>query len=108
VWDVLLLDGLDVLFRVALAVLKSHEAELLRCESIPAVYVALESLPTRMWQPDKLLQVSGAPTVVLRALNVVFFGQLELDLRPTIVHADIVKKREAHVDALRALSQPTE
>ena len=57
VWDVLLLDGLDVLFRVALAVLKSHEAELLRCESIPAVYVALESLPTRMWQPDKLLQV---------------------------------------------------
>jgi small G protein signaling modulator 3 len=58
VWDVLLLDGLDVLFRIALAVLKSHEAELLRCESIPAVYVALESLPTRMWQPDKLLQVS--------------------------------------------------
>jgi hypothetical protein len=61
VWDVLLLDGLDVLFRVALAVLKSHEAELLRCESIPAVYVALESLPTRMWQPDKLLQVRSLP-----------------------------------------------
>jgi hypothetical protein len=61
VWDVLLLDGLDVLFRIALAVLKSHEAELLRCESIPAVYVALESLPTRMWQPDKLLQVSSHP-----------------------------------------------
>ena len=58
VWDVLLLDGLDVLFRVALGVLKCHEAELLRCDSIPAVYVALESLPTRMWQPDKLLQVS--------------------------------------------------
>ncbi|KAI9433667.1 TBC-domain-containing protein, partial [Lactarius indigo] len=85
VWDVLLLDGLDVLFRIALGILKSHEAELLRCDSIPAVYVALESLPTRMWQPDKLLQ-------------------LELDLRATIVHADIVKKREAHVAALRALS----
>lgn len=62
VWDVLLLDGLDVLFRIALAVLKSHEAELLRCESIPAVYVTLESLPTRMWQPDKLLQVRFPPT----------------------------------------------
>ncbi|KAF8274629.1 rab-GTPase-TBC domain-containing protein [Lactarius quietus] len=85
VWDVLLLDGLDVLFRVALGILKTHEAELLRCDSIPAVYVALESLPTRMWQPEKLLQ-------------------LELELRATIVHADIVKKREAHVDALRALS----
>ncbi|KAH9981699.1 rab-GTPase-TBC domain-containing protein [Russula compacta] len=71
VWDVLLLDGLDVLFRIALAVLRSHEAELLRCDSIPA-------LPTRMWQPDKLLQ-------------------LELELRTTI-------KREAHVAALRALS----
>jgi hypothetical protein len=32
--------------------------------------------------------------------------QLELELRPTIVQADIVKKREAHVAALVALSQP--
>ena len=30
--------------------------------------------------------------------------QNELELRPTIVHADIVKKREAHIAALRALS----
>jgi small G protein signaling modulator 3 len=29
----------------------------LLCESIPAVYVALENLPTRMWQADKLLLV---------------------------------------------------
>ncbi|KAF7375613.1 GTPase activating rab protein [Mycena sanguinolenta] len=59
VWDVFLVDsyGLDVLFRVALAILRSNELELLRCESIPAVYVALENLPTRMWQADKLLQV---------------------------------------------------
>ena len=119
VWDVLLLDGLDVLFRVALAVLKSHEAELLRCESIPAVYVALESLPTRMWQPDKLLQVRSLspPTpschvygadrvsVLCRVVPPRFF-QNELELRPTIVHTDIVKKRETHVAALRALSEP--
>ena len=57
VWDVFLVDGLDVLFRVALGILRSNEAELLRCESIPAVYVALENLPTRMWEADKLLQV---------------------------------------------------
>ncbi|KAI0291382.1 rab-GTPase-TBC domain-containing protein [Multifurca ochricompacta] len=85
VWDVLLLDGLDVLFRIGFGILKSHEAELLRCDSIPAMYVALESLPTRIWQPDKLLQ-------------------LELDLRPAIVHADIVKKCDAHIVALRALN----
>jgi hypothetical protein len=41
-------------------------------------------------------------------LKVYDFPQLELDLRPTIVHADIVKKREAHVTALRALSEPAE
>lgn len=35
----------------------SNELELLECESIPAVYVALENLPTRMWEADKLLLV---------------------------------------------------
>ena len=52
-----LVDGLDILFRVALAILRSNEQELLRCESVPAVYVALENLPTRMWEADKLMQV---------------------------------------------------
>lgn len=51
------MDGLDVLFRIALGILKGNEQELVQCESISAVYVALENLPTRMWQPDKLLQV---------------------------------------------------
>jgi small G protein signaling modulator 3 len=60
VWDVFLVDGLDVLFRIAMAILKGNEAELLQCQSIPAVYVALENLPTRMWEADKLLQVSPA------------------------------------------------
>lgn len=56
-WDVFLVDGLDVLFRVALAILRTNEDELVHCDSIPAVYVALESLPNRMWCPDKLLKV---------------------------------------------------
>ncbi|KAJ6615893.1 hypothetical protein B0H10DRAFT_2039447, partial [Mycena sp. CBHHK59/15] len=84
VWDVFLVDGLDVLFRVALAILRSNEAELLHCESIPAVYVALENLPTRMWQADKLLQS-------------------ETDLRTSITHADLVDRCETHVAALKQL-----
>ena len=56
VWDVFLVDGIDVLFRLAMAILRIGEQELLLCESVPAVYVALESLPTRMWESDKLLQ----------------------------------------------------
>lgn len=52
-----MVDGLDVLFRIALAILRNNEQELLRCESIPSIYVALESLPNRMWRSDKLLKV---------------------------------------------------
>ncbi|KAF9070341.1 rab-GTPase-TBC domain-containing protein [Rhodocollybia butyracea] len=84
VWDVFLVDGLDVLFRVALAILRNNEAELLCCQSIPAVYVALENLPTRMWEADKLLQS-------------------ESDLRTSVLHADLVQKRETHVAALGQL-----
>ncbi|KAF9450458.1 TBC-domain-containing protein [Macrolepiota fuliginosa MF-IS2] len=81
VWDVFLVDGLDVLFRIALAILRRNEQELLSCESIPAVYVALENLPTRMWEADKLLQV-------------------EAELRPVLVHSDIIAKRDKHVAEL--------
>ena len=60
VWDLFFVDGLDVLFRIALGILKMSESELLACKSISAVYIALESLPTRMWQADKLLLVSSS------------------------------------------------
>ncbi|KAH9948602.1 TBC-domain-containing protein [Amylocystis lapponica] len=85
VWDVFLVDGLDVLFRVAFGVLRSNEQELLHCASIPAVYVALESLPNRMWEADKLLQS-------------------EADLRSSIVHIDIVRRRNAHIANLKQLA----
>jgi len=84
VWDVFLVDGLGVLFRIAFAILKGNEQELVQCESISAVYVALENLPTRMWQPDKLLQ-------------------MELELRTTMTSAELVRRRGVHVDALRCL-----
>ncbi|KAJ3911896.1 GTPase activating rab protein [Lentinula edodes] len=84
VWDVFLVDGLDVLFRVALAILRSNESELLACQSIPAVYVALENLPTRMWEADKLLQ-------------------FEADLRSSVLHTDLVQKRETHITSLKQL-----
>ncbi|KAG6829677.1 hypothetical protein H0H87_010517 [Tephrocybe sp. NHM501043] len=84
VWDVFLVDGLDVLFRVALGILRSNEQELQQCESIPAVYVALENLPTRMWEADKILQ-------------------LEIELRSLMIHGDLLSKREAHAAALSKL-----
>ncbi|KAJ7595099.1 rab-GTPase-TBC domain-containing protein [Mycena floridula] len=84
VWDLFLVDGLDVLYRMALGILLGNEQELLACNSIPAVYVALENLPTRMWEADKLIQ-------------------WEADLRASVLHADLVSKRAAHVEALSQL-----
>jgi len=84
VWDVFLVDGLDVLFRVALGILRNNEQELLQCESIPAMYVALENLPTRMWEADKVIQ-------------------LEVDLRASMIHTDLVNRRKAHVATLSQL-----
>ncbi|TRM64764.1 rab-GTPase-TBC domain-containing protein [Schizophyllum amplum] len=83
-WDVFMVNGLDVLFRVALAILKMNEQELLQCESISAVYVALESLPTRMWEADKLIQASA-------------------DLRGSVTHNDLLNKRNTHVATLSQL-----
>ena len=59
---------MDVLFRVAFSILRMSEQELLHCTSIPAVYVALESLPNRMWETDKLLQVGLSAMSVHRLL----------------------------------------
>ncbi|KAF8532315.1 rab-GTPase-TBC domain-containing protein [Gautieria morchelliformis] len=85
VWDVFIVDGLDVLFRIALSILRINEAELLQAKSVPALYVTLESLPTRMWEVDKLLRN-------------------EVELRPYVVNADIIKKRNARVKELKDLS----
>lgn len=59
-----MVDGLDVLFRIAFAILRGNEEELLRCDSISAVYVALENLPNRMWRADKLIKVCH-PTITM-------------------------------------------
>ncbi|KAL4250907.1 hypothetical protein ABKN59_005233 [Abortiporus biennis] len=85
VWDVFLVDGIDVLFRVAFAILRNNEQELLSCETIPAVYVALESLPNRMWRADKVIK-------------------REIELRSTIIHSDIVKRRDHHIAVLKNIS----
>ncbi|KAF8313582.1 TBC-domain-containing protein [Clavulina sp. PMI_390] len=69
VWDVLFLEGMDVLFRVALAMLKMNEAELLACDSVSTLYIHLESMTTRMWHPDKLLKVGATNFLMLSSSN---------------------------------------
>ena len=101
-WDVLIIDGFDVLFRLALSILRIGESELLACISVPAAYVALESLPTRMWEADRLLQVSSIVICLCQPDSQLTFGQMEADLRGNIVHSELVKRRGVHVQALEA------
>lgn len=52
-----MVDGQDVLMRVAVAILQQAEDKLLQCRSIAALYTCLESTPSRMWDPTRLLKV---------------------------------------------------
>ncbi|GMK58448.1 hypothetical protein CspeluHIS016_0504800 [Cutaneotrichosporon spelunceum] len=57
VWDVLLVEGHDVLFRVALAVLKLNEAEICACESVGDLFSAIGGMTSRLWSADKLVSL---------------------------------------------------
>jgi len=85
VWDVFFVDGMDVLFRVALAILKINEADLLQCDSMPSLYLYFESMTARMWHADKLLK-------------------LESELKSSVFHADLLRSREAHITELKSLT----
>ncbi|EJD49827.1 TBC-domain-containing protein [Auricularia subglabra TFB-10046 SS5] len=80
VWDIFMVDGQDVLLRIGIAILRLAEEKLLQCRSISALYTCLESAPSRMWESDKLVK-------------------LETELRSTMTHEDIVKKRAVHESA---------
>jgi hypothetical protein len=66
-------NGMDVLFRVSLAILKIGEEDLLCCQSLSSVYSVLESLPTRMWDADKLLKVGQVLLVLYYTLLMSLF-----------------------------------
>ncbi|GAA5859364.1 hypothetical protein JCM8547_002001 [Rhodosporidiobolus lusitaniae] len=58
VWDLFFIHGTVLLFRVALAILKLHESDLLACDSAAALYGLLGTLPTHLYHSDRLLKVA--------------------------------------------------
>ncbi|GAA5891258.1 hypothetical protein JCM6882_004638 [Rhodosporidiobolus microsporus] len=58
VWDLFFIHGTVLLFRIALAILKLHEADLLACDSAASLYGLLGTLPTHLYHADKLLKVA--------------------------------------------------
>lgn len=58
VWDVFFVEGMTVLFRVAIAILKMSEKELLKCDSGSALYRHFKLSTTHMYQVDKLMKLA--------------------------------------------------
>ncbi|GAA5921296.1 hypothetical protein JCM3775_002980 [Rhodotorula graminis] len=58
VWDLFFIHGTIFLFRIALAILKLHEADLLECDSAASLYALLGQLPAGLWNADRLLKVA--------------------------------------------------
>lgn len=70
VWDVLFVEGHDVLFRVALAVLKLNEAEICGCESVGDLFSAIGGMTSRLWSADKLVALQHSFKQAVRAKDV--------------------------------------
>ncbi|WVQ99801.1 hypothetical protein IAU59_006943 [Kwoniella sp. CBS 9459] len=86
VWDVFFVEGHDTLFRVAIAILKSNEAEICATESVSDLFAFISNMTSRLWNADKLigLQHSYKPIIrhidlVARCEKAVFTLQAELD-----------------------------
>ncbi len=55
VWDVMFVEGMVILFRVAMAILKLHEKELVATTSAAGFYGLAHSLTSRLFGTDRLI-----------------------------------------------------
>ncbi|KAF9946232.1 hypothetical protein BGZ65_009931, partial [Modicella reniformis] len=58
VWDVFFVEGMLVVFKVALAILWMNEKEIIKCRNGAAVYCYMKQMTLSMHQADKLLKVA--------------------------------------------------
>ncbi|BGP46409.1 hypothetical protein JCM10450v2_002253 [Rhodotorula kratochvilovae] len=83
VWDLFFIHGTIFLFRVALAILKLHEPDLLECDSTASLYALLGQLPAGLWNADRLLKVACE------------------DLASSVKDREVSVLRSKHVEALQ-------
>ncbi|KDN42490.1 TBC-domain-containing protein [Tilletiaria anomala UBC 951] len=82
VWDLLFVEGMVTLFRVALAILELHEEAILETQSAAAFYSLMHRTTGQLFHADKLVQAAST-------------------LRDRVKHTDITSRRTYHIDALR-------
>ncbi|KAK0535590.1 hypothetical protein OC834_001455 [Tilletia horrida] len=83
VWDILFIDGMVVLFRIAMAILMLSEKDLIATSGPAAFYGHMHSLTSRMFSVDRLMKLACE------------------DLVQTIKYPNILVRREKHVKDLR-------
>ncbi|PWN49016.1 TBC-domain-containing protein [Violaceomyces palustris] len=79
VWDVMFVEGMVILFRVAIAILMLNERDLLATTSAAAFYGQVHSMTSRLFSVDRLIKLACE------------------DLKHSIRYAIILDKRERHV-----------
>ncbi|PWN40150.1 TBC-domain-containing protein [Ceraceosorus guamensis] len=84
VWDVLFVEGMVVLFRVAIAILALNEKELLSATSASGIYSHMHSMTSKLFNADKLISLACE------------------ELKTAIRYADILILREKHVADLES------
>ena len=69
-----------------------NEADLLKCISISGIYIAIKSIPSRMWDADKLLEVRNVHNQILKpACLYLRFIWAEAALRSIVTYDDLIK-----------------
>jgi len=92
VWDTFLFEGNKVLFRFALAVFKSSEEQLLKCQDHMSIFNFLRQMPEKVTDANTLSQIA------FQLLNP--FPMQKIRTKRTY-HMDIVKRELAELDKLR-------
>ncbi|TXT10778.1 hypothetical protein VHUM_02283 [Vanrija humicola] len=70
VWDVFFVEGHDVLFRVAIAILKINETDLLACDSVGDLFTFISGMTSRLWGADKLIALQHSYKSVIRHADI--------------------------------------
>jgi len=60
---VFFVEGRDVLFRVALSILKLNEPDVLGAEGVGDLFAVVGGMTSRLWSADKLITVRVARAV---------------------------------------------
>ncbi|PWN22480.1 TBC-domain-containing protein [Microstroma glucosiphilum] len=79
VWDLLFVEGMIILFRVAVAILMMNEKELIATTSPAAFYGHVHSMTSRLFSVDRLLQLACQ------------------DLRNVVTEEKVLRRRRIHI-----------